>query len=126
MSKVIGNHGSYRKGPQIAGPSNKVIPFGWVQVSGKAGEEVFLEAAGIPIRYGALNMGAYFQSSGNVTASFTLDHPEYAADATPEIQAGVQWSNQKNLSSTIEGVNFPFTVVRLHFNADAIVHVAAF
>lgn len=126
MSSIIGNRGAYRNGSQIAGPSNKVIPFGWVQISAKAGEAVFLEAASIPVRYGALNLGTYFQSSGTVIADFTLDHPEYAADPTPEIQAGVKWSNLHNLNANIEGVNFPFTVVRLRFTTDSIVHVAAF
>ena len=104
----------------------KAIQFGWVAVSGKAGDVIFVDASEIPVKYGAANLGTFFQSSAAASVAFTLCHPEEACNPDPAVQAGVIWGSTKAVpSGDIQGVTFGYTAIRVTFSAAGVVYIGA-
>jgi len=123
--KISGNHNAGFGGKDsFAGAGSKVIPFAWAAVTAEAGDVAILEAAHLPIKYGAVNIGIYFQSEVPVDVDFTLCHPENAMDPDPAIQEGVMWSAGKVLAAAeIWGQFMVFTAIRIKFNGKGTCYV---
>ena len=112
-----------RGGMGVAGVAGHNVPFGWVQVTGKAGQSIVLSAVELPVRYGAQNLGTFLQADrGSVDVEFTLAHPEFAL--TDELQAGLPWGNKTAVAPTnIVPVSLAYTAMRITFNSDATLYV---
>lgn len=113
-----------RGGASVAGVPGHPVPFGWVQVSGKAGQSVVLAASELPARYGAQNLGTFLQAAGGqVQVEFTLAHPEFAL--TPELAGNLPWGNRVTVgaSSDITAISLAYTAIRVTFNSDATLYV---
>lgn len=127
MAIITGNrpfaHGN-RGG--MAGSSVDMAPFGWVSIAGDINEVVIIDAASIPLKYGATNLGCFFQSEVNATLDFTLCHPSLAKNPDAAAQLNVLWGSTKSVTpKDITGVLFPFTAVRIKFAAKGILYIGA-
>lgn len=113
------------KGSQVQATKGEVVPFGWTMVSGKAGDVGILKASDIAVRYGAANLGMFFQSNVEIEIDFTLAYPDFD-DQDLAFASTLPWGSKRTVTpSDISAVNFAFTAVRIKFKADGVVYVAA-
>ena len=125
MSHIFGNHtSSFIRGGRtgFAGLNNarSIMPGTPICVSGNAGEIVYINMQSVLAT--KLDQVACMQTvAGKVKVSITLQDPKLATKPDEKIQKGIEWCNEKTLSTkTVYALNeSSFTAMKIEFLEDA-------
>lgn len=126
-AKMIGNRAaSYIRGSGVNGigtAANFKAALGWVGLTGKAGDVAYLNAGDCTTHF---DQGYFFQTTGGVTLSFTLQDPAIACNPDPVIQATVAWAEPLTLSpGTITQRAKAFAAIKVAFTAPGEVYIVS-